>query len=72
MEIDEAGDLIYYTYYMVDWDKVKQVPSGEVCVSCRGKMYHIETIRDKKGRAYEGTVCHSCKTVLWVKTLATD
>ena len=67
MKIDNAGDLIYYTYYMVDWDRVKQVPSSEVCVRCRGKMYHVDGMRDKKGQAYEGTVCHTCKTVLWVK-----
>ena len=67
MEIDDARDLIYYTYYMVKWSEVKQVQSSEICVSCGNNMYHIETVRDKKGQAYAGTVCHECKRLLWIR-----
>ncbi len=67
MEIEDSGDLIYYTYFMLDWKKIKQTPTETRCVSCRGPMYQVETARDKKGQEYEGRVCHKCKTVLWVR-----
>jgi uncharacterized protein with PIN domain len=67
MDIDNAGDLIYYTYYMLDWNKVKQTQSGDRCITCGGPLNRLEIARDKKGKEYEGTVCHRCKMVLWVK-----
>ena len=57
----------YLTYYMLDWTKEKQTQTGARCVSCGGTLYAMETVRDKKGLEYEGTVCHKCKTVLWVR-----
>jgi hypothetical protein len=57
----------YLTYYMLDWTKVKQFKSRVDCISCGGRMNRVEPARDKKGLEYEGTVCHKCKTVLWVK-----
>ena len=49
MEIDDAGDLIFQTYYMVDWGKVGQSPSEDKCVSCGRPMMKVEPFRDRKG-----------------------
>lgn len=67
MEIEDANELIYFTYFMLDWTKVKQSPSSMECVTCGRKMNVVEEVKDKKGLRYEGRVCHNCKTVLWVK-----
>ncbi len=67
MEIKDARDLIYYTYYMVDWTRAMQTQSQARCVSCGGPLYEVEVARDEKGQEYDGTVCHTCKTVLWVR-----
>ena len=67
MNIDYSGNLIFYTYYMVDWEKVKQFPSSATCVSCGRKMSVVEPVKDKKGKEYEGRVCHNCKKVYWVR-----
>ena len=67
MEIDDAGDLIFQTYYMMDWGKVRQSPCEDRCVTCGRPMLKVEPIRDKNGLVYEGRVCHSCKSVFWLK-----
>jgi len=68
MEIDNAGDLIHYTYYMLDWNSVKQIQSSDDrCTTCGGPLNRLEIVRDKKGKEFEGIVCHRCKTVLWVR-----
>jgi uncharacterized protein with PIN domain len=67
MEIEDANELIYYTYYMINWNSVKQYPSETKCVTCNNKMLTVERIRDKKGLEYEGHVCHNCKNVFWIK-----
>jgi len=67
MEIDDAGDLIFQTYYMVDWGKVGQRPSEDKCVSCGRPMSKVEPVRDRKGLVYGGRVCHSCKVVFWLR-----
>jgi uncharacterized protein with PIN domain len=67
MDVDNAGDLIYFTYYMLNWSSVKQIRSEDRCVTCGEPLNRLEIARDKKGQEYEGTVCHRCKTVLWVK-----
>ncbi len=67
MEIEDASELIYYTYYMLDWTKVRQSPSSTQCATCGRKMKVAEEVKDKKGLRYEGRVCHHCKTVFWVK-----
>ena len=67
MEIKDSGELIYYTYYMVDWERVKQIQSREECVKCGKNMFLVEDVRDQKGREYEGHVCHHCKAVFWIK-----
>ena len=67
MEIEDSGDLIYQTYFMMDWAKVEQWPSETRCMTCGGDMMSVEPARDKKGLVYEGLVCHKCKTVLWAR-----
>ena len=67
MEIDDSSSLIFFTYYMMDWDKVSQTPSSTRCLSCGGAMMSVEPVRDKKGVVFYGIVCHKCKTVLWSK-----
>jgi len=62
----DGDDPIYLTYYMIDWNTINQSPSGDSCVACGGTMLKIAPVRNKAGRAYEGRVCHSCKTLLWV------
>ena len=67
MKIEKAGDLIFWTYYMLDWKTVEQTPSGQKCVQCGGEMLRVGPMEDSKGKKYDGMVCHSCKLVLWVK-----
>jgi len=67
MEIEDSGDLIYHTYFYLNWDTVKQTPSKAKCLICGGPMMDVEQVRDKKGLVYRGLVCHNCKNVLWVK-----
>jgi hypothetical protein len=65
MKIEDSSALYYYTYHMMDWEKLAQEPSETTCMSCGGKMMRVEPVIDKKGDVFEGLVCHSCKTVLW-------
>ncbi len=67
MKIEKAGDLVFWTYHMVDWGKVKQTPSQTRCVQCGGRMMDVEPVEDSAGSRYAGLVCHACKRVLWVK-----
>jgi uncharacterized protein with PIN domain len=67
LEIDDSSDLIYQTYFMVNWAKTKQTPSQTRCVSCGGAMMDVEPARDKKGVVFDGIVCHKCKTLLWTR-----
>lgn len=67
MEIDDSAALKYYGYFMMDWGKVSQGPSATKCLSCGGEMMSVEPVRDKKGLAYDGLVCHNCKTLLWTR-----
>lgn len=67
MKIERSGDLIYWTYHMMDWTKVKQVQSDQRCTECGRPMKDVEPVRDQRGRTYEGLVCHNCKRVLWVR-----
>ena len=36
-------------------------------VELRIPLNRLEIVRDKKGKEFEGIVCHRCKTVLWVR-----
>jgi hypothetical protein len=67
LEIDDAGELMYRTYYMMDWEKVHQTDSDSSCVKCGKAMKNAEPYRDKKGLVYEGLVCHNCKMVYWLR-----
>ncbi len=67
MEIEDASELIYFTYFMLDWTKVIQSASNTDCATCGRKMNAVEEVKDKKGLRYEGRVCHHCKSVFWVK-----
>jgi hypothetical protein len=67
LEIDDAGELIFQTYYMMDWKKVQQTPSDRLCVACGVPMNKVEPFRDKKGLVYEGLVCHGCKSLFWLR-----
>jgi uncharacterized protein with PIN domain len=67
LEIEDAGELIFKTYYMVKWETVPQAESSQVCVKCAQRMKKVEPVHDKKGLVYEGLVCHNCKTVFWLK-----
>jgi len=67
MEIDDSSALMYSTYYMMNWAKLSQEPSGTSCMSCGEKMMTVEPIIDKKGVVFEGLVCHKCKSVIWAR-----
>ena len=67
MDIDDAGDLIFQTYYMMDWMKAVQTPSEDRCVTCGRPMMKVESVRDRRGASYEGRVCHGCKALFWLK-----
>jgi hypothetical protein len=67
VRVEKAGDLIYWTYYMMDWEKVKQEPSDVNCAICGKPMNRTEPTVDSKGQKYYGYVCHSDKQIVWVK-----
>ena len=69
MKIENAADLIYWTYYMMDWGKAKQEPSGRNCMQCGGTMNLVEPMSDAKGASYDGYVCHKDKLLIWVRSL---
>ena len=68
MRVDNAGDLIYWTYFMVDWEKVGQVPSDQKCAQCGKIMLKVEPAVDPKGASYDGYVCHDDKRLVWVRS----
>lgn len=68
MRVEKAGDLIYWTYYMIDWNKVKQEESGVKCADCGKPMKKTEPAVDAEGKSYDGYVCHSDKRVVWMKS----
>ncbi|MBI3859358.1 MAG: hypothetical protein HY296_03850 [Thaumarchaeota archaeon] len=68
MKIDKAGDLIYWTYYMIDWKKVVQEPSDRRCQQCGKPMQKVEAVTDAKGASYDGYVCHGDKVLVWVRS----
>ena len=67
MRIEKAGDLIFMTYFMLDWSKVKQTPSEVKCADCGDPMSLGEPAIDSKGARYDGYVCHRDKRLIWVK-----
>lgn len=67
MKIERSSDLIFQTYYMVDWKTAKQRPSEHNCMKCGGPLQWVEPVKDSRGLIYDGLVCHPCKQILWVK-----
>jgi ribosomal protein S27AE len=67
VRVEKAGDLIFWTYFMVNWEKVKQTPSDQKCPECGVLMNRTEQAVDSKGQAYDGYVCHGDKRLVWVK-----
>ncbi len=67
MKIESASDLVYWTYFMVDWDKTKQEPSDAKCSECGRGMAKGEPAVDMKGTRYDCYVCHKDKKVYWVR-----
>ncbi|QQG48882.1 MAG: hypothetical protein HY247_00750 [archaeon] len=67
MKIEKASDLIYWTYYMIDWAKVEQSSSDQKCSECGDAMMRSEPAVDSSGRKYDGYVCHKDKRVIWVR-----
>jgi uncharacterized protein with PIN domain len=67
VKVERVGDLMFVTYYMVDWTQEKETPSGKRCAECGGEMGELEaTTRDGRS-AYAGLVCHKCKRLLWLR-----
>jgi hypothetical protein len=67
VRVDKAGDLIFMTYFMVDWKRAKQEPSEMKCAQCGGLMNKVEPVVDTAGRKYDGYVCHVDKRVIWAR-----
>lgn len=67
MKIVKAGDLMYMTYFMIDWTKERQTPSDQKCAQCGKPMNMTEQAVDSEGRVYDGYVCHPDKRLIWVK-----
>jgi hypothetical protein len=68
VRVEKAGDLIFLTYFMVNWDKTKQEPSEIRCAECGGLMNKVEPAIDGAGNKYDGFVCHKDKRVIWAKS----
>jgi hypothetical protein len=58
---------MFLTYFMVNWDQMKQHESDQKCTDCSQTMLRTEAVVDQKGQAYEGYVCHKDKRVTWVR-----
>jgi len=67
MKVENASDLIYLTYYMIDWKKIVQVPSDQNCTECGQPMRKGEQAVDSKGNRFDCYVCHGDKRVIWLK-----
>lgn len=58
---------MFWTYFMIDWTKVRQGASDQKCTTCGLLMKSVETVTDGKGLEYDGVVCHNCKSVIWFR-----
>ena len=58
---------MHMTYFMMNWDKVKQILSDQKCSQCGRTMNLVEQPLDYKGQKYHGYVCHTDKRLIWVK-----
>jgi uncharacterized protein with PIN domain len=67
VKVERAGDLMYVTYYMVDWKKEKENPSNQRCPECGKTMGRLEAFVGEGESGYEGLVCHNCKRLVWLR-----
>jgi uncharacterized protein with PIN domain len=67
MKVERPGDLIYLTYFMIDWEEVRQSPAERPCLQCGQQMSKLEASVGKGNLSYAGLVCHGCKRILWVR-----
>ena len=67
MKVERAGDLMYVTYFMVNWKEEKEDPSDQRCAQCGSNMGRVEASVGEGEAGYEGLVCHSCKRLVWVR-----
>jgi uncharacterized protein with PIN domain len=67
VKIERAGDLMFVTYFMVDWKGERVSPSLERCTECGNGMESLEAVVDESGMKYEGLVCHNCKRLVWLR-----
>lgn len=66
--MEKAGDLVNWTYFMLDWTKVSQRPSGTKCSDCGKELMLGEAAEDPGGNRFDCYVCHNDKRVFWVKS----
>lgn len=67
MRVERAGDLVFVSYFMIDWNREKQSASGRQCTQCGREMNSLEATVRTESPGYEGLVCHNCKRVTWVR-----
>jgi len=67
MKVEKADDLIFWTYFMIDWNRIQQAPSDQTCSECGTIMYKAEPAIDSKGQKFDCYVCHNDKRVIWLK-----
>jgi hypothetical protein len=67
LKVDRADDLIFWTYFMIDWKKVEQTPSDQECSECGHPMSKAEEATDSKGQKFDCYVCHVDKRVIWLR-----
>jgi len=68
MKVGTADELIFWTYFMMDWNKVRQTKSDHNCSECGAPMNKAEQAIDSKGQKFDCYVCHADKRVIWLKT----
>lgn len=67
MKVEHAGDLMFVTYFMVNWKEERESPSGKNCAECGRGMGRVEATTGESKSTYEGLVCHNCKRLVWLK-----
>ena len=68
MKVERAGDLMFVTYFMVNWKEERVSPSGKNCAECGRGMGRVEATTSESKSTYEGLVCHNCKRLVWLRT----
>jgi uncharacterized protein with PIN domain len=67
VKIERAGDLMFVTYFMVNWKKENVSPSLKRCTECGNGMGILEAVVGEGEVEYEGLVCHNCKRLVWLR-----